>query len=156
MRDQHGNRKLDAIQSAVPQADGARRVVSRRLQFVEVDHHDAPELAGSAPYLDYRPPSAEETELLGDVANASWLADVEQRVLAHAIATAVPEHLADVRARTLFASTAPPLPSRAGSLSRSPIGTAAPRRSSRRSSRARSRSSTQVARGSGPTTSRRA
>ncbi len=91
----------NAIQSAAPAADGTRRVVSRQLQFIEVGSDAAPALAGSAPYLDYRPPTAEESALLSDVVAAPWLGEVERRALSHAIEVAVPEHLADVRARTV-------------------------------------------------------
>ena len=91
----------DAIQSAAAAADGTRRVVSRQLQFVEVDSDEGLALAGSAPYLDYRPPTNEEADLVADIADAPWLAEVEQRALHYAIEVAVPEHLADVRVRTL-------------------------------------------------------
>ena len=91
----------DSIQSAAAATDGARRVVSRQLQFVEVDADGPPVLAGSAPYLDYRPPTDEESGLLADLVGESWLGEVEQRALSYAIEVAVPEHLADVRLRTL-------------------------------------------------------
>jgi superfamily II DNA or RNA helicase/predicted nucleotidyltransferase len=91
----------NAIQSAATASDGTRRVVSRQLQFVEIDGEGAPVLAGSAPYLDYRPPTADETALLADAVDAPWLAGVEHRALSYAIEVAVPEHLADVRARTV-------------------------------------------------------
>jgi predicted nucleotidyltransferase len=91
----------DAIQSAAAMADGSRRVVSRQLQFVEVDAQGPPTLAGSAPYLDYRPPTDEEADLVAHLAGAPWLAEVEQRALSYAIEVAVPGHLADVRSLTL-------------------------------------------------------
>ena len=91
----------NAIQSAAAAADGSRRVVSRQLQFIEVGADDAPVLAGSAPYLDYRPPTSEEATLLANLAGAPWLDQVERRAISYAITVAVPEHLADVRARTL-------------------------------------------------------
>jgi superfamily II DNA or RNA helicase/predicted nucleotidyltransferase len=91
----------NTIQSAAPGADGARRVVSRQLQFVEVGSDDVLALVGAAPYLDYRPPSDEEIALLCDVAGSPWLAEVEPRALAYAIEVVVPDHLADVRAGTL-------------------------------------------------------
>ncbi|MEJ7785756.1 MAG: helicase-related protein [Solirubrobacteraceae bacterium] len=90
----------DAIQSATPTTDGNRRVVSRRLQFVEGDERGELTLAGHAPYLDYRPPTAEELELIAPLLSASWLADVADRGLSYAIEVAVPDHLAEVRART--------------------------------------------------------
>ncbi len=91
----------DAIQSAATNADGARRVVSRRLQFVEAPEDGEVMLAGHAPYLDYRPPSNEETALLASVTDVAWLGDAEQRAMDHAITRAVPEHLAEVREGTV-------------------------------------------------------
>ena len=45
-----------AIQDARELDDGQRQVVSRRLQFVELDRRTGePRIAGYAPYLDYRP-----------------------------------------------------------------------------------------------------
>lgn len=90
----------DAIQSAAADAAGSRRVVSRRLQFVEIDEAGELRLAGHAPYLDYRPLREEEGSLVEDVLEAPWLGDVEQRGLDHAIEVALPEHLAEVRDRT--------------------------------------------------------
>jgi len=91
----------DAIQSAATDADGTRRVVSRRLQFVEAPEDGEVMLAGHAPYLDYRPPSDEETALLASVTDVAWLGEAEQRAMDHAITRAVPEHLAEVRERTV-------------------------------------------------------
>ncbi|MGH2970457.1 MAG: helicase-related protein [Solirubrobacteraceae bacterium] len=91
----------DAIQSATMNADGLRRVVSRRLQFAEVDEEGEVRLAGHAPHLDYRPPDDGERELLDAVARAPWLASAEARALEHAIAEAVPAHLAEVRERVI-------------------------------------------------------
>jgi len=91
----------DAIQSAAPAADGTRRIVSRRLSFVEAEEHCGPALAGYAPYLDYRPPTDEEQQLVAPLLGEAWLADVTDRGLGYAIEVALPEHLADVRVRTV-------------------------------------------------------
>ncbi len=130
----------DAIQSATTAHDGARRVVSRRLRFVEGDEHGELALAGYAPYLDYRPPTPEELNLVAPLLAADWLGDVADRGLSYAIEVAVPDHLAEVRARTIDRVDRTRPRSRAGSRSRSPTGTGAPRSSRRRSSRARRRS----------------
>jgi len=45
-----------AIQDARIDATGNRRVVSRELQFVEIDQQGAAASAGPAPYLDYPAP----------------------------------------------------------------------------------------------------
>ncbi|HEV2773476.1 MAG TPA: helicase-related protein, partial [Thermoleophilaceae bacterium] len=91
----------DAVQSAAPDEGGGRRVVSRRMQFVELDEGGDVALAGHAPYLDYRPLEGDEPEIVGDLAGAGWLAQVEQRALDHAIQVALPAHLEEVRERTV-------------------------------------------------------
>jgi hypothetical protein len=53
-----------SIQDARTDRSGNRRVVSRRMQFVEIDEHGGAHNAGYAPYLDYRPATDEERELL--------------------------------------------------------------------------------------------
>jgi hypothetical protein len=55
-----------------------------------------------APYLDYRPLTAEEpgVEALLARPECQWIsAELEQRALQHAVATVVPEHLKEVRDR---------------------------------------------------------
>ena len=81
-------------------AAGQPRVVSRRLQFVEVSRSGALLHAGSAPYLDYTPPTPEQKARLQPLLNAPWLADgVERKATEHAIRQLVPEHLREVRLR---------------------------------------------------------
>ena len=53
-----------AIQDARTDRAGNRRVVSKRMQFVEVDQAGTAINAGPAPYLDYRPPTPEEVLIL--------------------------------------------------------------------------------------------
>ena len=50
-----------SIQDAsIDNATGKRRVISRRMQFVELDGQDTMHAAGYAPFLDYRPLTEEE------------------------------------------------------------------------------------------------
>jgi hypothetical protein len=57
---------------------------------------------GSAPYLDYRPITAEERSAVAEVIAAPWLSQrVEDRALAYAIASFVPDHLDEVKRRRL-------------------------------------------------------
>ncbi len=91
----------DAVQSATMNVDGSRRVVSRRLQFVEVGEEGEVQLAGHAPYLDFRPLEDEERELVDGVVDAPWLTAAEGQALDHAITEAVPAHLAEVRERVI-------------------------------------------------------
>src|SRR5207247_769544 len=44
-----------SIQDAGIERSGNRRIVSKRLQFVEIDGAGATRSGGAAPYLDYRP-----------------------------------------------------------------------------------------------------
>jgi hypothetical protein len=79
---------------------GNPRVVSRRLQFVEITRSGQLVNAGTAPYLDYSPPTAEQKALLHPLLEESWLADgVERKATEHAIRHLVPEHLREVRTR---------------------------------------------------------
>jgi hypothetical protein len=73
-----------AIQDAHVLKSGERRAVSRRMLYVELDAAGNARRLNYAPYLDYRPLSAGETE---------------QAALHHAIASVVPEHLDEVRQR---------------------------------------------------------
>jgi SNF2 family DNA or RNA helicase len=92
-----------AIVDGRPTRDGHPTVVSRRLEFVELEELDAGG-AGAAPYLDYRPGSDEERALVAPMIDtASWLAGttLEARATTYAIEQLARSHLAEVRERTL-------------------------------------------------------
>jgi SNF2 family DNA or RNA helicase len=79
---------------------GNPRVISRRLQFVEVARDGRLVNAGYAPYLDYTPLTAEQMTAAQSLLGESWLGDgLESRASAHAIKTIVPEHLREVKTR---------------------------------------------------------
>jgi superfamily II DNA or RNA helicase len=81
-------------------AAGNPRVISRRLQFVEVGRDGGLVNAGFAPYLDYTPMSQEQKALAHSLLQESWLGEgLESRASSHAIRTIVPEHLREVKAR---------------------------------------------------------
>ena len=93
-----------AVQDGTTMPSGERRVVSRRLLYVEMDKSGRTRHLQYAPYLDFRPlqdgePTAEE--LLHSDACAWIHRGLEQKALAYAVAHAVPEHLEEVRARRL-------------------------------------------------------
>ena len=89
-----------AIQDARTDQAGDRRVMSRQMQFVEVDAQSNTRTAGCAPYLDYRPPTAEEQPVVAPFADAKWLKeDLEARVLDYAVTHLVPDHFEQVRRR---------------------------------------------------------
>jgi len=81
-------------------AAGNSRVISRRLQFVEVARDGRLVNAGYAPYLDYTPLTAEQMTAAQSLLGESWLGEgLESRASAHAIKTIVPEHLREVKSR---------------------------------------------------------
>lgn len=81
---------------------GRFQVVSERLLFLEVTRDGTWREIGAAPYIDYRPVTADERTLLAPELDASWLRrDWEQEVLGRAITTLVPEHLREVKAARL-------------------------------------------------------
>jgi hypothetical protein len=91
----------NAVQDGRTDKAGNRRVVSRQLQFVEVDSTGTTKNAGYAPYLDYRAVSPEELTLLAPTLDSQdWLkGDIEFAIVGHAISDLVPKHLEEVRSR---------------------------------------------------------
>lgn len=81
---------------------GNSQVLSKRLQFVRVKPDGSAVFAGWAPHLDLEPLSAADKNLLTDTLKAPWIrADQEQRALALAAATLVPEHYKEVAERRI-------------------------------------------------------
>ena len=79
---------------------GERRVISKRVLYVELDATGAARHIAYAPYLDYRPLAAGEPDIGALLARpeCAWIDhDVEQSALGYSIAKVVPEHLAEVR-----------------------------------------------------------
>jgi SNF2 family DNA or RNA helicase/tetratricopeptide (TPR) repeat protein len=93
-----------AIQDASVTRAGDRRVVSKRMLYVEMDAAGITRHLHYAPYLDYRPLSSEEPDIATIVGRpeCAWIGrDLEQKAQSHAIANVVPEHLDEVRSRKL-------------------------------------------------------
>jgi SNF2 family DNA or RNA helicase len=87
-----------SIQDARTDAAGNRRVVSRRMQYVEIDPAGNTRHAGYAPYLDYQPLKEEDLALVEPVLEQSWLrSDIESQAAGYAIAHLVPQHLQEVK-----------------------------------------------------------
>src|SRR5690606_19701371 len=79
---------------------GTDHIVSHQLHFVEIAQSGEIRGAGPAPYLDYRPPSEDELDLLEPIKSSSWLKDnLESQILEYAVLKLVPEHLDTVRKR---------------------------------------------------------
>jgi SNF2 family DNA or RNA helicase len=106
-----------SIQDASVTRTGERRVVSKRMLYVELGADGGTRHIQYAPYLDYRPlgsqlgtPGSSEPDVAAILARpeCAWInRDIEQKALSHAVANVVPEHLADVRAgkRALITQT---------------------------------------------------
>ena len=93
-----------AIQDAGLTRAGERRVVSKRMLYVEMDSSGTTRHVQYAPYLDYRPLAAGEpgVEAILDRPECQWVnRELEQKAQGYAIANVVPEHLAEVRGRKL-------------------------------------------------------
>ncbi|MDO8432082.1 MAG: helicase-related protein [Candidatus Binatus sp.] len=89
-----------AIQDARSDAAGNRRMVSRQMQFVEIDEAANIAGAGYAPYLDYRPIEDDERTLVEGALAAGWLSsDLESKVQEYAVTELVPKHLSEIRTR---------------------------------------------------------
>ncbi len=93
-----------AIQDARVLPSGERRTISKRMLYVEVDAAGQARYLHYAPYLDYRPlakgePTVDDFFVRPECA---WITrELEQQALGHAIASVVPDHVAEVRGRRL-------------------------------------------------------
>ncbi|TCS97629.1 type III restriction/modification enzyme restriction subunit [Tepidimonas ignava] len=88
------------IDHSVKEGADPVHVVSRRMQFVEIDASGNAINAGWAPHLDLEPLAPADRALIEDVLAAPWITqDLEQVALAHASTHLVPEHFDEVRAR---------------------------------------------------------
>lgn len=90
-----------AIRDGRVDGEGRVRVVSRRLQFVEIDVEGHARNAGYAPYLDYRPLLEDEKELLAPELEArlqgAQAHDLEAQAVSYAVRELVPAHFEEVR-----------------------------------------------------------
>ncbi len=89
-----------SIQDARTDRSGNRRVVSRRMQFIEIDANSKVRNAGYAPYLDYRAITPEEKAATAPSLETDWLKkDLESKVLEYAVQNIVPQHFNEVKTR---------------------------------------------------------
>ena len=92
------------IQDAGVTRSGERRIVSKRMLYVELDAAGNARHLHYAPYLDYRPLKEEEPGIDALLARpeCAWISrELEQKAQGHAVAHVVPEQLAEVRSRKL-------------------------------------------------------
>lgn len=93
-----------AIQDGTVLPDGTKKTVSRAVHFVEIDYDGNTFDAGYAPYLDYRPATEAERASMESVfaEELGWLeSDPDKIATDFAIRNIIPEHIGEVRTRTL-------------------------------------------------------
>ena len=91
---------LFLLTHAVKSGDGS--TLSRRMQFVRVNPDGSSANAGWAPHLNLEPLPAGSRPLLGDLLKAPWIhTDQEQKAVALAAATLVPDHFKEVSVRRI-------------------------------------------------------
>ena len=81
-----------------------RRIVSKRMLYVELDAGGVTRHVHYAPYLDYRPLGEDDPELASilDRPECAWIdRELEKKAAGYAVANVVPEHLAEVRTSRL-------------------------------------------------------
>jgi len=89
-----------SIQDGKVESSGERRIISRQMQFVEIDSHGNARSGGPAPFLDYEPLAEAERERIAPLLAADWLrGDLESHALSYAVQHLVPEHFGEVRQR---------------------------------------------------------
>ena len=75
-----------------------RRIISERLQFIEIDAEGNPHKAGYAPYLDYVPLEDEtRKKVFSDLEDLVCTADAEEKIMTFAVTQLIPEHLYEVK-----------------------------------------------------------
>jgi superfamily II DNA or RNA helicase len=90
------------ITDARPGTGGRDHIVSRRFEFVSVDRDGNGSPGGYAPYLDYRPATADELVACKPILSQDWLSapGLERHALDYGIEHIVPQHLAEIASRT--------------------------------------------------------
>ena len=89
-----------AIRDGRKDRTGSRRVVSRQMQFVEINAQGEARDAGPAPFLDYKPITGELPGHARRALEDTWLkGDLEAHAIAYAVQHIVPRHLQDVKSR---------------------------------------------------------
>lgn len=88
------------VDHAVKESGDSALVVSRRMQFVEINPEGHVSSAGWAPHLDLESAKSEDIQLVQDILNSPWLMqNLEQLALGEAVQSIVPEHFLEVKTR---------------------------------------------------------
>lgn len=95
---------LLVIDHSLRESAGAnQRMVSRRLQFVEIKKDGTSLNAGWAPHLDLVPIKESDRLLIGDVLSAPWISDdCEKLALDYASQRLAPDHYREVKTRITY------------------------------------------------------
>lgn len=93
----------DSVQDGVILSNGAKRVISKNIHFVELKEAGTASNAGYAPYLDYRAPGESELKpLRAFIQTQNWLQqNVEETAVGYAISDVIPAHVREVKARRI-------------------------------------------------------
>jgi len=90
----------ESIQDGRAEAQGQRRVISRQMQFVEMDEAGNAFSAGPAPFLDYQPIDDSDRALLESMLHQDWLkTQLEDKARAYAVQHLVPRFFTEVKQR---------------------------------------------------------
>ena len=88
------------IDHSVKEGADPTQIVSRRMQFVEIDPQGKAVNAGWAPHLDLEPLDSGDRALVEDILGEAWLTqNLEQLALNHASTHLVTEHFEEVKSR---------------------------------------------------------
>ena len=93
-----------AIQDASLTRSGDRRIVSKRMLYVELDADGVTRHVHYAPYLDYRPLGEDDPglEAILDRPECAWIGrELEKKAEGYAVANVVPGHVTEVRTSRL-------------------------------------------------------
>ena len=93
-------RLLVALSQEITDGNHPARTVSKRFDFVEIDRNGSAASTGAAPYLDYRPLTAEEAPSASSAGSEGWLtAGPEEIAVSWAVEHGVSTHLTEVAAK---------------------------------------------------------
>ena len=93
-------RVLFILDHSVKEGGDQTHVVSRRMQFVEIDELGQAINAGWAPHLDLESIGADDLKRVEDILNSPWISqNLENLALAHASTHLVPVHFNEVKER---------------------------------------------------------
>jgi len=88
------------IDHSVKEGADPTQLVSRRMQFVEIDPQERAVNAGWAPHLDLEPLDTGDRALVEDILGEAWITqNLEQLALNHASTHLVTEHFKEVKTR---------------------------------------------------------